>query len=205
MNMLNLKTLGKDATKRNNPTAGILFLIVFFVMVVFSWLTTGTNNLFVNILSFVLTPAITYITTLFIIKSFDQPYSLGELFGKLDFNLAVMAIVKLIVMTVMIILWSLLLIIPGIIKGFAYALVPYIAIEQPELSIMDTLKLSEKLMKGHKMDLFGLMLSFIGWFLLTIITCGLVGFYFFPYITYTQLAFYREIKASYATQPVVTN
>lgn len=61
-------------------------------------------------------------------------------------------------------LWSLLLIIPGIIKTFAYALTPFILNEKSELSANEAIELSTKMMDGHKMELFLLYLSFVGWF-----------------------------------------
>ena len=67
-------------------------------------------------------------------------------------------------------LWSLLLIIPGIIKFYAYSMTPYILIDNPELSANQAINLSRDMMKGHKFDLFYLQLSFIGWAFLSVFT-----------------------------------
>ncbi len=91
-------------------------------------------------------------------------------------------------------LWSLLFIIPGIVKSYSYAMTPYILLDRPELSATDAIKESEKMMNGHKMDLFILDLSFIGWILLAMITCGIAIFYVEPYIMATKSAFYLELK-----------
>ena len=81
-----------------------------------------------------------------------------------------------------ILLWTLLLIVPGIIKSYSYRLVPYILSENPHMDRKRALELSQQMMDGHKMEAFVLELSFFGWFLLSTLTCGLVGiFYVNPY------------------------
>ncbi|MDE6956633.1 MAG: DUF975 family protein [Lachnospiraceae bacterium] len=95
-------------------------------------------------------------------------------------------------------LWSLLLIIPGIIKSYEYLMVPYILAENPTMDRRDVLDLSKRMMKGQKWDAFILSLSFFGWMLLSAITCGLVGiFYVSPYYmaTFTELYAFSKIKA----------
>jgi len=96
----------------------------------------------------------------------------------------------------------LLLIIPGIILSFAYALVPYILVDEPDLSIGDTLKRSRLLMKGHKFDLFYLELSFIGWALLGILTLGIGYLWLIPYIYTSVGVFYKDIVNGTAGMPV---
>lgn len=88
-----------------------------------------------------------------------------------------------------------LLIIPGIVKIYAYALVPYILAENPDLDKNRVLKLSSEMMNGHKMELFVLELSFFGWALLSTITFGVVGiFWTNPYMHATQAEFYTAVK-----------
>ena len=80
-------------------------------------------------------------------------------------------------------LWTLLLIIPGIVKAYEYRMVPYILAEQPDINYSDAFSISKQMMDGQKMDTFILDLSFIGWTLLETITCGLPGiFWSQPYI-----------------------
>lgn len=104
--------------------------------------------------------------------------------------------------TLFIILWCLLLIIPGIIKAYAYAMVPYIAEDNPELGPRDCLKRSEGLMYGHKMDLFILHLSFIGWILLGFLSLGIGLLWVAPWIEMTQIRFYEELKAEQGNNPI---
>ena len=94
-------------------------------------------------------------------------------------------------------LWSLLLIIPGFIKYYAYALTPYILIDNPGLSANQAINLSQKMMKGHKFDMFILHLSFIGWIFLSIFTFGIGLLWLLPYMMTAQAAFYQDVKKEY--------
>lgn len=100
----------------------------------------------------------------------------------------------MILSTIYIFLWTLLLIIPGIIKSYSYALTPYILVEHPEMSANEAIEESMRLMDGHKFDLFYLQLSFIGWAILSILSFGLGFFWLIPYQMTAQAAFYRDIK-----------
>ena len=91
-------------------------------------------------------------------------------------------------------LWSLLLVIPGIIKGYAYSMAMYILAENPEIGAREALRRSQEMMDGHKLELFCLHLSFIGWHLLAIITFGIAYVWVMPYINATVTNFYNDIK-----------
>ena len=99
-----------------------------------------------------------------------------------------------ILVSIFTILWSLLFVIPGIIKAYSYAMTFYILADHPEMSAKDAIKTSQVMMDGHKMDLFVLELSFIGWYLLCIITFGIAALYVGPYVTASYAAFYEAIK-----------
>ena len=103
----------------------------------------------------------------------------------------------MVLMFILIFLWSLLFFIPGIIKSFSYAMTPYILDEDPELSPSEAIHRSRLMMKGHKFDLFWLWLSFIGWGILNIFTCGIGSLWLNPYIYTATAAFYQEVKADY--------
>lgn len=94
-------------------------------------------------------------------------------------------------------LWSMLLLIPGIVKAYSYAMLPYILKDNPELSAMDAIRLSSKMMKGHKFDLFYLQLSFIGWAILAVLTGGIGLLWLQPYMMTTQASFYQDIKKDF--------
>ena len=94
-------------------------------------------------------------------------------------------------------LWTLLLFIPGVIKSLAYSMVPYILNDYPELSASQAINLSKKMMKGHKFDLFCLLLSFIGWSILNIFTLGIGTLWLYPYAYTSMAAFYQDVKKEY--------
>lgn len=94
-------------------------------------------------------------------------------------------------------LWSLLLVIPGIIKWYSYAMTPYILNDNPELSANQAIDRSRAMMRGHKFDLFYLHLSFIGWMILSVITLGIGMLWTTPYMYTAQAVFYEDIKSEY--------
>lgn len=91
-------------------------------------------------------------------------------------------------------LWSLLLIIPGIIKAYSYSLTPYILIDNPELSPREAARRSQQMMQGQKFNLFYLQLSFIGWSILACLTGGIGFLWLLPYMQTSQAVFYQNIK-----------
>lgn len=91
-------------------------------------------------------------------------------------------------------LWSLLLIIPGIIKSYSYAMTPFILAEHPELTAGQAIDWSQELMEGHKMDLFILELTFMGWGILAGLTWNLGHLALNPYQNAARAAFYRQLR-----------
>ncbi|WP_257391796.1 DUF975 family protein [Mesobacillus jeotgali] len=92
-------------------------------------------------------------------------------------------------------LWTLLLIIPGIIKGISYSQVFYLLRDQPELSGLEAITESKKRMKGYKWKFFLLNLSFIGWAFIAIFTLGIGFLWLAPYISTANATFYNEVIA----------
>lgn len=92
-------------------------------------------------------------------------------------------------------LWSLLFIIPGVVKAYQYRMVPYILGEDPDISYKEALEMSKDMMDGNKWNAFVLDLSFILWYLLSGITFGLVYiFYVGPYVNFTNAELYMALK-----------
>jgi uncharacterized membrane protein len=96
-----------------------------------------------------------------------------------------------------VVLWALLCIIPGIVFAIAYSQTFFILNDNPDMSATNAIRLSREMMKGAKAKYFGLMLSFIGWFLLTMISFGIAGLWMVPYVWTTQAKFYEDLKANY--------
>ncbi|NLT98505.1 MAG: DUF975 family protein [Christensenellaceae bacterium] len=100
-------------------------------------------------------------------------------------------------MQLFIFLWSLLFVIPGIVKSYAYFATPYILSEFPAVKPTDAIKISMRMTKGFKGELFVLDLSFLGWNLLSMLTLGLLGIlYVNPYYHASKAGFYEVIKAN---------
>lgn len=91
-------------------------------------------------------------------------------------------------------LWSLLLLIPGCIKSYSYAMTPYILKDNPEMKNNAAIEESMRMMDGHKLELFLLDLSFIGWALLSFLTCGIGFLWLAPYMNMARVNFYEDLK-----------
>ena len=91
-------------------------------------------------------------------------------------------------------LWSLLFIIPGIVKGYSYSMAMYVLADNKGKSAKECIAESKAMTEGHKMELFVLDLSFIGWYLLSALTCGLALLYLVPLLNATHANVYETIK-----------
>lgn len=133
-------------------------------------------------------------------RNLDEPAALGNLMFAFDSNY------KNIVKTMFfrdlyIILWSMLFVIPGIVKSYEYRMIPYILSEDPTLSKDEAFAESKRLMTGNKWKTFVLDLSFILWDLASLCTCGLAGiFYVNPYKSSTDAALYEALKYGTTTK-----
>ena len=140
----------------------------------------------------------------YFIENRDHKTSVGQVFysfknGRYGSTVLVMFFRELYVF-----LWTLLFIIPGIIKSYAYTLVPYIMAENTELDRKRALEMSRDMMKGHKWELFVLQFSFIGWHILGAITLGILNvFYVNPYMQATLAEFYSAVKAEAIQKGIV--
>ena len=97
-------------------------------------------------------------------------------------------------------LWTLLLIIPGIMKAFSYALTPYILLDEPELTAKQAISRSCEIMQGRRWKLFCLYFSFIGWGILCLLTFGIGFLWLAPYINASIAAFYEDARAEYEAE-----
>lgn len=97
-------------------------------------------------------------------------------------------------------LWSLLFVIPGIIKSFSYSMSLYILAENKGKPALECINESKAITEGHKMDLFVLGLSFIGWGILCVVTLGIAGIWVYPYMQATYTNAYNSLKP---VEPVV--
>ena len=125
----------------------------------------------------------------------NQPINVGDLFKGFvnDFGGTFMIGLMTGLFTA---LWSLLFVIPGIVKSYAYAMTPFIMAENPNMSASEAIAASQQLMEGHKGELFTLDLTFIGWDLLAALTLNIGHLILNPYKNAAHAAFYKDLTAS---------
>jgi len=97
-------------------------------------------------------------------------------------------------MILWIVLWALLLIVPGIIKAVSYSQSFFIIAENPNVKVRDAMKISMKMTEGYKGDIFVMALSFLGWFLLAIVTLGIGFLWLSPYMSAAFANLYLKLR-----------
>ena len=131
-------------------------------------------------------------------KTDADPFNVSRLFdGYRDFT---RIFFTTLLTNVYIFLWTLLLIVPGIIKALSYSMTAFILRDNKEVKYNEAIELSMAMMEGHKMELFWLYLTFIGWAILCIFTLGIGCFWLVPYMSSTFANFYEEVKADYQSR-----
>ena len=198
--------LKRNAKKslRGNYGSAILVLLVLGILTglpamippIFQDSSEQTQNIVIIIVSLI-SVFISSLLTLGAISFFmkvsrNKKVDFGELFNKT--GLWVTCLVAMIMISIFTSLWTLLLVIPGIIAAYRYRLTPYVIVDNPGIGGIDAITKSKELMKGYKMDLFVLDLSFIGWNILAVCTLGLLYFWLAPYMNTTYANFYNEVK-----------
>lgn len=124
--------------------------------------------------------------------TYGDNVEIGTLFKGFNYMGKAIALFLMVIFFTM--LWSLLFVIPGIIKSYSYSMAFYILAENPEMSAREALNESKEIMKGNKLNLFVLQLSFILWELLATVTFGIAYVYVLPYMQLTFVNFYHNIK-----------
>ena len=146
-----------------------------------------------TVLSIFVTNAITVGVSNYFIKNTDSKPSFADAFSGFKVRYG-RNIGTLLLVGIKTVLWSILFIIPGIIKTYEYAIIPYILADDPDISSKDAFKKAKQMMKGNKWRLFKLEFSFIGWLLLCVLTLGIGIFFLVPYLNAATAEFYIELK-----------
>ena len=200
MNRAGLKQKAKD--QLGNKLFGTGWIMAVCAVIIVGAITGGVNSIpYVGwIISLVVGGPLAYsLAKLFIKQSYDgKPMELGNMFDgfKEDFGCNVLLYIM---QVIFITLWSLLLIVPGIIKMYEYKFIFYVKADHPEYTWKECFAESKRLTNGHKMDMFVLSLSFIGWAIVGTLCVGVGSFWVAAYqgATFSQL--YKQLKE----QPVV--
>ena len=170
--------------------AGMLMLVVGIAGLVVSVVSVIIDSAFIK--------PIVYGGKRFFRKNLDEPAKVANLMYVFDNNYATVFKTSLSV-TVFEFLWTLLFIVPGIVKHYEYKMIPYLLTENPEMTRKEAFAESKRLMKGNKWKAFVLDLSFIGWDILSLLTCGILGiFYVNPYKNATEAALYEALTSKAA-------
>lgn len=200
MNRIELKQKAKETLNGRLAEAIMVILITGILGGIasgFSSIGSATENPFLDLIGSLLTLVIDCLlgfgTLSFFLKlSRDEDVEFKEVFSKT--KMAIPYLLISLLTGIFTFLWSLLLIIPGIIKALGYSQAYLVVLDNPDIDPMEALKESERLMKGHKLDYFVLNLSFIGWIILGIFTFGILYFWLIPYMSVTQMNFYNQLK-----------
>ena len=189
MDRVELKTMAKEQIKGH---IGVLFLITVTVIIV-SLLIAMIPKVGIVIMLGMVLPVFSLSTIIVFLNltNYMTP-EVAELFA--HFNKFWAAFKVNFFVGLFTALWSLLFVIPGIIKGYSYYMAMYILAENPEIGALEAINRSKAMMDGHKMELFVLNLSFIGWYLLCAVTFGIAGIWVIPYVSATTANFYNKIK-----------
>lgn len=132
--------------------------------------------------------------TRYFVRSRIEVSRFSLLFSSFQNNAYMGAVKTMLLKDIYLFLWSLLLIIPGIIKGYAYRMVPYILADNPNIGAQRAIELSDQMTKGEKLNIFVLDLSFLGWILLGALACGVGVLFVNPYIEATNAELYAVLK-----------
>ena len=134
---------------------------------------------------------------LFILNQTEQP-GIGTLLDGFRSGHYVNIVLTMFLRDLFTALWSLLLVVPGIVKHYEYLMVPYIIAENPAMDYKEAFQISKQMMDGEKMEAFIMDLSFLGWYLLSAVTCGLLAiFYVNPYVqaSFAEMYTFNKQKA----------
>jgi uncharacterized membrane protein len=128
-----------------------------------------------------------------LIRTENSEEDLGAMFNGFKTGFGDNLVTGLLV-TIFTFLWSLLFIIPGIVKSYSYAMAFYIRNDHPEYTATEAITKSREMMKGYKGKLFLLDLSFIGWIIVGALCCGIGTLWVYPYMEMARAHFYQELK-----------
>lgn len=185
MNSTQIRT---EARRLMTPQLGMLILVLLIYTIMMSF---ASSILFVGSV-LILGPLSLGLSRVLLTVLDEQKIVVEMLFsGFQDFSRSLIAGL---LTSLYISLWTLLLIVPGIIAALSYSMTYYILAENPEFTASQAIEASKSMMYGHKWRLFELWFSFIGWWLLCLITFGIAFIYVAPYFATARTVFYADLK-----------
>ena len=202
-----IKALAKDAMKQQRGTSIVTILLVYVIMfagMIFQVIPVIGGLLVMATLFFIDFPLLVHAEGIFIKIWNRQKTSANELFSNFNVNY-LRKVGGMAWMMLWIYLWMFLLVIPGIVKAYAYSMTAFILAECPNVTARDALKLSMRMTNGHKMKLFVLTLSFIGWFILSAFTLYILAIVFvIPYYYTAYAGYYVELRDKALAEGIIS-
>lgn len=188
MNFVNSDQIRQAARDLMAPQLGMLILsLLIFSGIIY------VSNMFIVPVSLILVGPLSYGLTAIALRVIaSESFDIELLFS--GFKIYAQTLVAGLLISLWVFLWSLLLIIPGIVAAFSYSMTFFIMNENPEMTAQEAMSASQNMMMGHKWRLFDLYFSFIGWILLCVITFGLAWLYVGPYMQIATAVFYADLK-----------
>ena len=185
-----------------NWGSAVVFTLVYFVIACIAGVIDGALALGSSVVTALLTAPVTYSYNIMFLDNqrSGKAFDVQALFEGYNDYLRITGTYLL--MCVYIFLWTLLLVVPGIIKSISYSQTLYVLRDEPSLTYNGAIERSMAMMEWHKMDYFLLILSFIGWYILGIISLGIGFLWINPYVSKTKALFYEDLKSEYENKTI---
>ena len=185
MSTYELKKVGK-ANMKLQWGASLVALIIYSALVAVATVIPVVGNIIV------IGPLTFGLYYIYHLASKGQKINYWDMFKGFETSFGETFLAQVLV-SIFTVLWTLLFIIPGIIKAYSYSMTIYLQMREPGLEAMDAIHKSQEYMKGYKMKMFLLDLSYIGWDILEILTCGVLMIYVEPWKMHSKMALFNEI------------
>ncbi len=172
------------------------WLMLLVVMVIYTAIVTVLSYL-IGVSFLLLGPLSVgvYAVVLHLVRSESATVSIEEMFLGFRGDKFLKTFVLGLLENLYLLLWAMLFVVPAIVKSYSYSMAYYIHLDHPEMESNDCITESRRLMDGHKWRLFCLDLSFIGWHILGVLTCGIITLWVIPYQQLAHAYFYDDLVA----------
>ena len=194
------RRLLKESAKKHlnsNLSISILGFLIVLLITAFIVLFIAVNKIAIFVVLFVLlSPIFVGYARFNYNLSKSEEGNISDLFPFADGRGYGRGLIGMFIYSIFLISWTVLLIGPGFYKAFSYAMTFFISqdSEFSHLNGVQVITRSREIMNGHKLEYFDLLVSFIGWYLLVVVTLGLAAFYVIPYVQLAKAEFYLELK-----------
>ncbi len=195
MNRFEIKSRAKAIL--GNNIFGETWLMLLLAFVITGVLISAAGYIGAGVGSLLISGPLSYGLSYIFLKKIrtDEKVDIADIFKGFTENFGQNFLLALLI-SIFVALWTLLLVIPGIVKSYAYSMAFYIKVDHPEYDWRQCLKESIRITDGHKGELFMLDLSFIGWYIVGSLCLGVGTLWVYPYHLTTKAMYYEELKVS---------